>query len=27
MAMKDGIKKVYNWILENRSRIETSAKF
>ena len=27
MAMKDGIKKVYDWIIENKSRIETSAKF
>jgi UDP-glucose 4-epimerase len=27
MAMKDGIKKVYEWIMENRSRIETSARF
>jgi nucleoside-diphosphate-sugar epimerase len=27
MAMKDGIKKVYDWIMENKSRIETSARF
>jgi UDP-glucose 4-epimerase len=27
MAMKDGIKKVYDWIVENLSRIETSARF
>jgi nucleoside-diphosphate-sugar epimerase len=26
-GMKDGIKKVYDWIMENRSRIETNAKF
>ena len=26
-AMKDGIKKVYDWILENRDRIELSARF
>ncbi len=26
-AMKDGIKKVYDWIMENRSRIEASARF
>jgi nucleoside-diphosphate-sugar epimerase len=25
--MKDGVKKVYDWILENRDRIEQSAKF
>jgi len=25
--MKDGIKKVYGWIMENRGRIEASAKF
>jgi UDP-glucose 4-epimerase len=27
VAMKDGIKRVYGWIAENRSRIETSARF
>jgi nucleoside-diphosphate-sugar epimerase len=27
MVMKDGIKKVYNWIKENRDKIEASAKF
>ncbi len=27
MAMKDGIKKVYDWIMENRSLIESSARF
>ena len=27
MLMKDGIKKVYAWITENRSRIEASARF
>ena len=27
MAMKDGIKKVYKWIIENKSRIEASARF
>ena len=27
MAMKDGIKNVYAWIMENRSRIEASARF
>jgi UDP-glucose 4-epimerase len=26
-AMKDGMKKVYDWIAENRDRIETSARF
>ncbi len=26
-AMKDGMKKVYDWIMENQSRIETSARF
>jgi UDP-glucose 4-epimerase len=26
-VMKDGIKKVYDWILENRERIELSARF
>jgi UDP-glucose 4-epimerase len=26
-AMKDGIKRVYDWIAENRSRIEASARF
>ena len=26
-AMKDGIKKVYDWIMENRDRIELSARF
>jgi nucleoside-diphosphate-sugar epimerase len=26
-AMKDGIKRVHDWIIENLSRIETSAKF
>ena len=27
MAMKEGIKKVYDWIIENRDRIEASARF
>ncbi len=27
MAFKDGMKKVYDWIMENRSRIEMSARF
>jgi nucleoside-diphosphate-sugar epimerase len=27
MAFKDGIKKVYEWIVENKSRIEASARF
>jgi UDP-glucose 4-epimerase len=27
MAMKDGIGKVYDWIMENRDRIESSARF
>jgi UDP-glucose 4-epimerase len=26
-AMKEGMKKVYDWIVENRSRIEASARF
>jgi UDP-glucose 4-epimerase len=27
MAMKDGIKKVYDWIVENRDKIEAGARF
>ena len=27
MAMKDGIKKVFDWIMENRDRIQLSARF
>lgn len=27
VAMKEGIKKVYDWIVENRERIETGARF
>jgi len=27
MAMKDGIQKVYDWLLENKDRIEISARF
>jgi nucleoside-diphosphate-sugar epimerase len=26
-AMEDGIKKVYDWITENKARIESSARF
>jgi nucleoside-diphosphate-sugar epimerase len=26
-ALPDGMKKVYDWIIENRSRIELSARF
>jgi len=27
VTMKDGVKRVYDWIMENRERIETSARF
>ncbi|MCL0069506.1 hypothetical protein M1N85_02235 [Dehalococcoidia bacterium] len=27
MKMKEGIKRTYDWIIENRGRIEASTKF